>query len=138
MLFDFDAFDEPQHLYIPIPPCPASRPKVARFGTYYSKRHQEYMRSFAAFLNVLPPRWTYLPKEKRLFIIIEFACKRPKRLTNAIPRYDIDNLIKLPLDCMTSAAMFWHDDFQIEAIVARKRYAETNEEEHTKLQVMSL
>ena len=39
---------------------------------------------------------------------------------------------------MTSAAMFWHDDFQIEAIVARKRYAETNEEEHTKLQVMSL
>lgn len=138
MLFDFEAFDEPQYLYIPIPPVPASRPKVARFSTYYPKRHQQYIKSFANFIAVMPPQWNYLPEDKRLFVIIEFACQRPKKPTNPIPRYDIDNLMKLPLDCMTSSDMFWKDDFQIEAIVARKRYAEPNEESHTKVQVMSL
>jgi|TARA_B110000093_G_scaffold28792_1_gene28631 Holliday junction resolvase RusA-like endonuclease len=138
MLFDFEAFDEPQYLYIPIPPVPASRPKVAKFGVYYGKRHKEYMKSFAAFLKVMPPQWTYLPEDKRLFIIIEFACKRLKCPSKVLPRYDIDNLMKLPLDCMTSSDMFWKDDCQIEALVARKRYAEPNEEPHTKVQVMSL
>ena len=138
MLFDFDAFDESQHLYVPIAPVPASRPKVARFGTYYSKRHQNYMKSFASFIEVMQPRWVYLDKKKRLFVIIEFACERPKKPTHPIPRYDIDNLMKLPLDCMTSSDIFWRDDSQIEAVVARKRYAEKNEEPHTKIEVMSL
>lgn len=138
MLYDFDAFDEPQHLYIPIPPIPASRGRVGRWNTYYPKRHKDYMKSFAAFIKVIPPTWTYLPKNKRLFVIIEFACQRQKTMTTLLPRYDIDNLMKLPLDCMTSSDMFWKDDVQIEVIVARKRYAEINEEAHTKIQVMSL
>jgi len=85
----------------------------------------------------MPPQWTYLPKKKRLFLILEFACSRPKRLINPIPRYAIDNLIKLPLDCMTNADILWHDDFQVEALVSRKHYAEPNEEPHTSIYVHS-
>jgi Holliday junction resolvase RusA-like endonuclease len=135
--FDFSSLDHPQTLMLPIPPVPASRPKVARFGTYYSKRHQEYVRSFAGYLKLEPPQWNYLPKEVQLIVGLEFVCKRPKRLTIPSPAYDIDNLIKLPLDCMTSAEIFWHDDVQITTVMAHKRYADKKEEPHTLVRVFA-
>lgn len=138
MRFDFDAFDEQQDLLVPFAPVPASRPKVARFGTYYSKRHQQYMKDFAKFVIAENIDWRFLEKEKRVFIIIEFACERPKKLTNQIPHFDLDNLVKLPLDCMTSSDIFWHDDRQVEAMVASKRYAKKGEIAHTKISVFSL
>ena len=131
MKIDISALRPAQEYYIPVPPVPASRPKVSRFATYYGKRHQQYVKDFAAYLDVCPPVWTYLPKEARLIVGLEFVCTRPKKVVNACPRFDIDNLSKLPLDCMTSADIFWHDDSQIELLIAHKRYAKKGEEPHT-------
>lgn len=136
-MFDFSALGEPQALYLPIPPVPASRPRVARFGTYYSKRHQNYVKQFSAFISVEPPIWDYLTKDQHLIVGLEFVCKRPKRLTVDTPAVDIDNLMKLPLDCMTSAEIFWHDDMQITTVMAHKRYAEVKEEPHTLVRVFA-
>lgn len=136
-MFDFSALGEPQALYLPIPPVPASRPRVARFGTYYSKRHQNYVKQFSAFISVEPPIWNYLTKDQHLIVGLEFVCKRPKRLTVDTPAVDIDNLMKLPLDCMTSAEIFWHDDMQITTVMAHKRYAEEKEEPHTLVRVFA-
>ena len=127
---DFSSLDAPQELYIPIPPVPASRPKVSRFATYYSKRHQEYVKHFVTYFNYDKPIWTYLPDEA-LLVALEFACERPKKPSRHSPRYDIDNLVKLPLDCMTSFGGFWKDDVQIDVLIASKRYAIKGEEPHT-------
>jgi Holliday junction resolvase RusA-like endonuclease len=127
-----------QELYVPIPPVPASRPRVARFGTYYSKRHQSYVRSFTAFLKYYEPAWEYLPRDRRLAVGLEFACKRPKKISVNSPPFDIDNLIKLPLDCLTSAEMFWHDDVQVEICIGIKRYAKKGEEPHTVVRVWEI
>jgi|13_taG_2_1085334.scaffolds.fasta_scaffold103508_2 Holliday junction resolvase RusA-like endonuclease len=138
MNIDIASLESAQEYYIPVPPVPASRPKVARFGTYYSKRHQQYVKDFATCLHHYPPEWEYLDKEARLIVGLEFVCTRPKRVTNAAPHYDIDNLSKLPLDCMTSADIFWHDDRQIELLIAHKRYAKVNEEPHTLVRVYAI
>lgn len=138
MNIDIASLESAQEYYIPVPPVPASRPKVARFGTYYSKRHQQYVKDFATCLLHYPPEWEYLDKEARLIVGLEFVCTRPKRVTNAAPHYDIDNLSKLPLDCMTSADIFWHDDRQIELLIAHKRYAKVNEEPHTLVRVYAI
>lgn len=137
LIFDFSAFDEPQVLYLPIAPVPASRPRVAKFGAYYSKRHQAYVRSFSGWIGVEPPQWKYLDKSMNLIVGLDFACKRPKRMTVSTPPYDIDNLVKLPLDCMTSAEIFWHDDVQVTTILAHKRWAERKEEPHTLVRVFA-
>jgi Holliday junction resolvase RusA-like endonuclease len=138
MNIDIASLETAQEYYIPVPPVPASRPKVARFGTYYSKRHQQYVKDFATCLVHYPPVWDYLPKEERLIVGLEFVCARPKKVVLAAPRYDIDNLSKLPLDCMTSADIFWYDDSQIELLIAHKRYAKKNEEPHTLVRVYAI
>ena len=138
MNIDIGSLRTAQEYYIPVPPVPASRPKVARFGTYYSKRHQQYVKDFATCLHHSPPVWEYLPKETRLIVGLEFVCTRPKKVTKAAPHYDIDNLSKLPLDCMTSAEVFWHDDCQIELLIAHKRYAKKDEEPHTLVRVYTI
>lgn len=138
MKLDISALAPPQEFYIPVPPVPASRPKVARFGTYYSKRHQQYVKDFSSWMTVVRPRWRFLGKEERLIVGLEFVCSRPKKVVNPAPSYDIDNLSKLPLDCMTSAEIFWHDDSQIELLIAHKRYAKEREEPHTLVRVFTL
>ena len=52
MNIDIGSLAKPQEYYIPVAPVPASRPKVARFGTYYSKRHQQYVKDFATCLEL--------------------------------------------------------------------------------------
>lgn len=134
MRLDFDNFEGPQTLYIPLDPVPASRPKVARFGTYYSKRHQQYVKDFKTFFDVAPVPWVYLGHE-RLIVSLEFVCARPKTTKLKSPRYDLDNLIKLPLDCMTSYDVFWQDDAQIDYLFASKRFVNLREEPHTTVKV---
>lgn len=134
MKLDFDGLQGPQKLYIPIDPVPASRPKVSRWGTYYSKRHNQYVKDFRSYFDLCPPEWFYLGNE-RLIVSVEFVCSRPKTTKLSSPRYDLDNLIKLPLDCMTSYDIFWKDDVQIDYLFASKRFTETLEEPHTSLKV---
>lgn len=134
MQLDFDGLGGPQELYVPIDPVPASRPKVARYGTYYSKRHQQYIKDWTTWFSYAKPCWFYLGTE-RLVVSLEFVCMKPKTTKRESPRHDIDNLVKLPLDCMTSSDIFWKDDVQIEYLFASKRFARQKEEPHTRIKV---
>ena len=114
-------------------PMSASRPRVSKWGAYYSKTYMNYRKEVADILNKLKKK--YPIDEKSLFSVdLEFICYKPKQPSNKdCPRYDIDNLIKAPLDSITHAKMIWKDDIQIIEISAIKRYQEKGEDYGTKI-----
>jgi len=61
---------------------------------------------------------------------LEFAfhCKRAKNSKILTPRYDLDNLVKLVLDEMTSCGKFFTDDVQVTSLIAVKLFAEPGHE----------
>jgi Holliday junction resolvase RusA-like endonuclease len=76
--------------------------------------------------------------EGPVHVALVFLMPRPKShygakgLKDSAPRYhtgkpDIDNLCKLVFDVVTKTETIWHDDSQIIACIAEKRYAAPNE-----------
>ena len=114
-------------------PVSASRPRVSTFGAYYSKSYNNYRQEAHQILKKISK--DYPIDEKSLFKVdIEFICYKPKQPSNKnCPRYDIDNLIKAPLDAITWAKMIWKDDIQITEISASKRYQDKGEPYGTKI-----
>lgn len=122
-------------LFIPTAPVSASRPRVSSFGSYYSKSYNNYRKTTHAFLKKIAK--DYPIDDKSLFKVeLEFICYRPKKPSNPdCPRYDIDNLIKAPLDAITHEKMIWKDDIQILECVGKKRYQKEGEEFGTKIKI---
>lgn len=121
-------------LFIPIEPAPASRPIVAKYGTRYSKSHMAYRDAcdkYLAGLDGLPPPLM----TEQLTVTLLFRCTKARTSRLVTPRYDIDNLCKLPLDCMTSSGLFWRDDVQISQLLGVKRFRNETEEAGTKVLV---
>ncbi len=104
-------------------PVPASRPRVSKWGTYYGKRHQAFRSEALALLDgmreggLLPDA----PLSGRLRVWVVFSVKKPKTTKLMTPRGDIDNFMKITLDCCTG--YIWEDDHQIERICAFKDFA---------------
>lgn len=123
------------NLWIPIEPAPASRPKIGKYGVHYSKAHTAYKQQCDAFLETLrdslPPPELSAP----LSVTLKFRCTKAKTSRLIVPRYDIDNLCKLPLDCMTSSGLFWKDDVQVAELIAVKRFTEPDEDPGTLVSV---
>lgn len=111
-------------------PVPASRPRVGKFGTYYSKRYDDWKNSATKFV----PTGTE-PTVEPVAVTLEVVCKRPAKPTKAFPQGDVDNLAKGPLDVITQAGTVWVDDTQVTQLTVRKRYAYPGEEPHTRVQV---
>jgi Holliday junction resolvase RusA-like endonuclease len=90
-------------------PVPASRPRVTRWGTYYGKRHQAFRSECAALLKQeLEQRSLPVPLSGGFQVRVIFLVKKPKRTILDSPRGDIDNYIKLLLDCCNG--VLWDDD----------------------------
>jgi Holliday junction resolvase RusA-like endonuclease len=85
-------------------------------------------------------RKDYPIDEKSLFKVeVEFICYKPKKPSNInCPRYDIDNLLKSPLDAITYSEMIWKDDIQIIEISGIKRYQKEGETYGTKIIITKL
>jgi len=121
--------------FSPVIPVSASRPRVSRFGAYYSKSYNNYRRDQHKFLKGLRDKFPI--DENSLFEVeMEFVCYRPKKPSNPNnPRYDIDNMVKAIMDAITYSGIIWKDDIQVLKIKASKRYQKEGEEHGTHVKV---
>lgn len=112
-------------IVIPVAPVPASRPKVSKFGTYYTATYAKYRKEAHTWAS----KRIWHPTSRRLIVSCEFVCLRPRTSKLDDPKGDVDNYVKAALDVLNERA--WEDDKQIIWLLASKRFAEPNEEPHT-------
>lgn len=107
-------------------PSPASRPRVTRFGTYYTKPYVTWMadcqRQMVDQINA-----SVLAGHGHIWCAVEVIVAKPKTTKLSLPRGDVDNYVKGVLDAGTKAGI-WGDDVAIELLLARKRFTVPGEE----------
>ena len=111
------------HLRLNLDPVPASRPRVSKWGTYYGKRHQAFRKEALASFDDMRERGL-LPEvllSGGLQVWAAFYIRKPKTTKLKTPRGDIDNYLKLLLDCATG--YIWEDDTQVEKVCGYKEFA---------------
>jgi Holliday junction resolvase RusA-like endonuclease len=111
-------------------PVPAGRPRVGRWGTYYPKTYQAWIKDNWRHVADI----TTLPTERALAVMVEVVAPTPKSKQVA-PMGDLDNFAKGPLDLITKKAKeskflegIWKDDRQITFLAVSKRFAVDDEE----------
>nr|WP_246505610.1 RusA family crossover junction endodeoxyribonuclease [Coralloluteibacterium stylophorae] len=119
-------------LDFPFEPAPASRPRVSKWGTYFSGAYKTWRETAAAHLA---PGATGLEADEPLLVVHESICKRPKTTKKKWPKGDVDNHVKGPLDAITKATGWWTDDDQIVLLLTAKRFAAPGEEPHTAVSI---
>lgn len=111
-------------LRVELAPVPASRPRVTKWGTYYTGTYKRWMKD----AEVAIPE-AESPFEGNLVVTLDLVAARPKTTKRANPRGDIDNYIKAVLDALTKKG-YWNDDDQIVTLHADKRWPSDKEEPH--------
>ena len=125
-----------KEIFIPTKPTPASRPRISRYGNYYTKGYADFRKEIYLFFKTLKK-----PKETvdgMFKVELEIICKKPKKPSNEYPRGDVDNYVKAYLDSITYAQLFWIDDIQVTELIATKRYQEKGEDYGAILRVTQL
>lgn len=117
---------------IPFPPCPASRPRVGRWGTYYGKTYKRWRKEADKYIPDGEP--TTAP----VVMYQEHVIAPPKTVVHKVPSGDVDNLAKGPMDRITTAGTIWEDDNQVVELHSTKRFTKENEEPHTRIKVYAL
>jgi Holliday junction resolvase RusA-like endonuclease len=102
---------------IPIKPVAASRPRLSRYGVYYSKTYTDWRNEARRHVAQIETIHT-----GALIVIVEISVMRPKTSKKLWPRSDVDNLAKGPLDVITENKGIWGDDDQIVGLWVTKRF----------------
>ena len=103
-------------------PSPSSRPRVAKFGTYYAKTYQQFL---AACRKQMAAGKPSAPLEGDLWVFLDVAVARPKKTVRVRPVGDVDNYAKGPLD--GAKGFLWGDDDQVMLLTVQKRWAAPDE-----------
>ncbi len=103
-----------------INPVAASRPRVGRWGAFYTGPYKTF-REVAAEKVWATLGTDFVPLVTPLAITIEIYVKRPAKPSKEYPRPDIDNYVKAILDTMNGK--IWEDDTQIISLYATKEWA---------------
>jgi len=135
-------------LIIPIPPTPASRPRVTKFSTFYTKSYTKYrdfvhpfvrtmgIKKFSGAIQMdivfympVPKSWNDVLRAM-YGVGVENNLKsiRKKQQKLFLDKYcptgaDVDNLTKALLDALNKVA--FDDDSQIAILNVQKKYSDT-------------
>jgi len=115
-----------------INPVAASRPRVGKWGAYYTGTYKEFREKAAEIV------WETIGKDfeaidTELAVSIELYVKRPKTTERGWPKADIDNFAKAVLDTMNGK--IWKDDSQITSLHVSKQWADKGEDGYFTLEV---
>lgn len=117
-------------LWIGGQPVPASRPRVSRFGTYYSKTYSRWIKDSWQYVD----SFDAVPTDRPVIVMVECIFEKAKTSKLDYPNPDLDNLEKGPLDQINKLHKtdptkgIWEDDRQCVFLVGAKRFAEPGEE----------
>ena len=108
-----------------INPVAASRPRVGKWGAYYTGTYKTFREEAAAKV------WEILGTDLQPFggplaVSIELYVKQPKTTERGWPKADIDNFAKAVLDTMNKKV--WEDDSQIISLYVTKQWAPKGED----------
>ncbi len=115
-----------------MPPVPASRPRVTRWGVYYTKTYETWRKLAEA---ATPPGSLFLDASIPLLVVVSSVVQKPKTGKLSRPKGDVDNYAKAPLDTITKSGGYWHDDDQLVHLLSSKRYAQPGEEPRTLIEI---
>ena len=119
-------------LTLPFEPVPASRPRVSRWGVYYAKTYKTWKKLAEDYLQ---PGDLPVEQSDPLLVLTLAVVARPKKPTYDFPIPDVDNLAKGPMDVVTHATGYWHDDKQVTWLISGKRFTAPGEEPHTEVHI---
>jgi Holliday junction resolvase RusA-like endonuclease len=109
----------------PINPVAASRPRVSKFGAYFTGPYKRFRSAAAIVINRILGR-SFTPMSGKLAVDIKCYVTRPKSTKLEYPRADVDNYSKAILDSLNGK--LWDDDSQIIALFISKQWADCGEE----------
>tara|TARA_B100001250_G_scaffold412858_1_gene445223 strand:+ start:1689 stop:2030 length:342 start_codon:yes stop_codon:yes gene_type:complete len=103
---------------------PASRPRVTRWGTYYGKRHSQYVKESAVFFKGI--EYTLPNFIDPVDVHLDLFVKRPKTTKRLFPVGDVDNYAKIILDELVKYKILRDDDLVLKLKV-KKQFADNIE-----------
>lgn len=108
-----------------INPVAASRPRVGKWGAYYTGTYKAFREEAAGKVwDILGT--DFQPLSGPLTVSIELFIKQPKSTEREWPKADIDNFAKAVLDIMNGKV--WEDDSQIVSLYVTKQWAAKGED----------
>lgn len=115
-----------------ISPVAASRPRVSKWGAYYTGPYKEFKEKASEEV------YRVLGTERELItepivVSLEMYVKQPKKTELEYPRGDVDNYVKAVFDAMNGK--LWKDDSQIFAMFASKQWADRSSDGYFTLSI---
>ena len=108
----------------PISPIAASRPRISKYGAYYTGPYKKFRIGCAdCVYNILGTDFKLL--EKPLHVDLELYITKPKKTKLTQPKADIDNFVKAIFDVMNGK--LWVDDTQVRTVYASKQWSDQGE-----------
>ncbi len=122
--------------FLPVRPVPASRPRISKYGNYYSKTYTDFRKEAYRFLKEIKNKFNDTSAPFK--IEMEIVCYKPKKPSQVYPRGDNDNYEKSYYDSITYAGIAWDDDVQIIENKTTKRYQEEGEDYGARIRITQL
>lgn len=113
------------HVFLATDPAPASRPRLSHFGGVH------YGETYSTFYADCQRQLAFMKADVKVTgvfdVLLEFIVTKPKTGKMLLPRGDVDNFAKGPMDAITKAEKIWKDDSQVSFMAVTKRYAAPGE-----------
>ena len=104
----------------PLNPVAASRPRVSKWGTYFSGPYKDFRNEVVAVIHSTLGEWT--PTASPIKVKVGVYPIKPRTSKLEYPRPDVDNYAKAVLDSCNEKV--WVDDSQIVELIVTKRWSD--------------